>query len=129
MKNNQPVTDREFTFADDQRLVSTTDLDGNITYCNDAFVEVSGFDRDELIHAPHNLVRHPDTPSAVFAHMWSTLQSGQPWMGIVKNRRKNGDYYWVDAYVTPRYESNRMVGYAASRRRTRSAVPAVCTAA
>ena len=95
MRNNQPVTQRERTFPAQQRLISTTDAKGVITYCNDAFVEISGFTRDELVRAPHNLVRHPDVPSAVFAHMWSTLKQGLPWMGIVKNRCKTGDHYWV----------------------------------
>ena len=101
MRNNQPVTQREYAFPDQQRLISTTDLKGQITYCNDIFAEVSGFARDELIRAPHNLVRHPDVPPAVFDHMWTTLKQGKPWMGIVKNRRKTGDHYWVNAYVTP----------------------------
>ncbi|HCP55727.1 MAG TPA: chemotaxis protein, partial [Pseudomonas sp.] len=84
MRNNQPVTQRERTFSADQRLISTTDTKGQITYCNDEFVKISGFSMDELIRAPHNLVRHPDVPPAVFQHMWSTLQQGRPWMGIVK---------------------------------------------
>ena len=74
MRNNQPVTQRERTFPAQQRLISTTDAKGVITYCNDAFVEISGFSREELVRAPHNLVRHPDVPAAVFAHMWGTLK-------------------------------------------------------
>src|SRR5690606_26437796 len=89
MRNNQPVTQRERTFPDQQRLISTTDLKGQITYCNKAFIEISGFSAAELLRAPHNLVRHPDVPSAVFEHMWQTLKQGQPWMGVVKNRCKN----------------------------------------
>ncbi|NHC12118.1 methyl-accepting chemotaxis protein [Stutzerimonas degradans] len=116
MRNNQPVTQREYAFPDQQRLVSTTDLKGRITYCNDIFAEVSGFVREELIRAPHNLIRHPDVPPAVFAHMWATLQQGKPWMGIVKNRRKNGDHYWVDAYVTPVLDNQRsVIGYESVR--------------
>ncbi|CAD5108169.1 methyl-accepting chemotaxis protein [Zestomonas carbonaria] len=115
MRNNQPVTQRERTFPTQQRLISTTDLKGQITYCNDAFVEISGFNRDELIRAPHNIVRHPDVPSAVFSHMWTTLKKGRPWMGIVKNRCKNGDYYWVNAYVTPMLENGQVVGYESVR--------------
>ena len=111
MRNNQPITQRERTFPAQQRLISTTDARGVITYCNDAFMEISGFSRDELIGAPHNQVRHPDVPSAVFEHMWSTLKKGQPWMGIVKNRCRNGDHYWVNAYVTPVFENERVVGY------------------
>lgn len=115
MRNNQPVTQRERTFPAQQRLISTTDAKGVITYCNDAFVEISGFTRDELVRAPHNLVRHPDVPSAVFAHMWSTLKQGLPWMGIVKNRCKTGDHYWVNAYVTPVFDGNQVIGYESVR--------------
>ncbi len=116
MRNNQPVTQREYAFPDQQRLISTTDLKGQITYCNDIFAEVSGFARDELIRAPHNLVRHPDVPPAVFDHMWTTLKQGKPWMGIVKNRRKTGDHYWVNAYVTPIFDQQHQVtGYESVR--------------
>ncbi|MES2820083.1 MAG: PAS domain-containing methyl-accepting chemotaxis protein [Pseudomonadota bacterium] len=115
MRNNQPVTQRERSFPAQQRLISITDTQGQIGYCNDAFVEISGFTSQELIGAPHNLVRHPDVPSAVYAHMWGTLKKGRPWMGIVKNRCKNGDYYWVNAYVTPVLESGKVVGYESVR--------------
>ena len=115
MRNNQPITQRERTFPAQQRLISTTDAKGMITYCNDAFVEISGFTYDELLRAPHNTVRHPDVPTAVFEHMWSTLRQGLPWMGIIKNRCKNGDYYWVNAYVTPIFENNQVVGYESVR--------------
>jgi aerotaxis receptor len=115
MRNNQPITQRERTFPAQQRLISTTDAKGVITYCNDAFIEISGFSREELMRAPHNLVRHPDVPAAVFAHMWTTLKQGLPWMGIVKNRCKSGDHYWVNAYVTPIFESNQVVGYESVR--------------
>ena len=115
MRNNQPVTQRERTFPAQQRLISTTDAKGVITYCNDAFVEISGFSREELVRAPHNLVRHPDVPAAVFAHMWGTLKQGLPWMGIVKNRCKTGDHYWVNAYVTPIFEGSQVVGYESVR--------------
>ncbi|MGG5873445.1 methyl-accepting chemotaxis protein [Pseudomonas peli] len=115
MRNNQPITQRERTFPAQQRLISTTDVKGQITYCNDAFVEISGFSRDELLRAPHNLVRHPDVPAAVFQHMWDTLKKGRPWMGIVKNRCKTGDHYWVNAYVTPVTENNQVVGYESVR--------------
>ena len=115
MRNNQPITQKERTFPAQQRLISTTNAKGVITYCNDAFIDISGFTREELTGAPHNLVRHPDVPSAVFAHMWQTLKQGLPWMGIVKNRCKSGDYYWVNAYVTPVFEHNQVVGYESVR--------------
>lgn len=115
MRNNQPVTQREISLAPQQKLISTTDVRGVIAYCNDAFVEISGFDRADLIGAPQNIVRHPDVPPAVFAHMWSALKQGQPWMGIVKNRSRNGDHYWVNAYVTPIFEGSQVVGFESVR--------------
>lgn len=115
MRNNGPVTAKERDFPSAQRLITTTDTHGTITYCNDAFVSISGFDRDELLGAPHNIVRHPDMPPAVFAHMWSHLKAGKAWMGIVKNRCKNGDFYWVNAYVTPITENGRVTGYESVR--------------
>ncbi|MCU1733640.1 methyl-accepting chemotaxis protein [Pseudomonas sp. 20P_3.2_Bac4] len=115
MRMNLPVTEQERTFPQEQRLISTTDLNSRITYCNDAFVAISGFTRDELLHEPHNLVRHPDMPPAVFAHMWETIKGGKPWMGVVKNRAKNGDFYWVSAYVTAIYENGRISGYESVR--------------
>ena len=115
MRNNQPVTQREVPLAAQQKLISTTDARGVITYCNDAFVDISGFERADLIGAPQNIVRHPDVPPAVFAHMWAALKLGNPWMGIVKNRSKNGDHYWVNAYVTPIFEGSQVVGYESVR--------------
>ena len=115
MRNNQPITQHERSFPAQQRLISTTNLKGQITYCNDHFVQISGFTHEELLHAPHNLVRHPDVPPAVFAHMWETLKKGEPWMGIVKNRCKNGDHYWVNAYAVPVLENGKTVGYESVR--------------
>ncbi|NUT78093.1 methyl-accepting chemotaxis protein [Pseudomonas sp. C1C7] len=115
MRVNLPITEHERLFPADQRLISTTDLDSRITYCNDAFVAISGFTYDELVGQPHNLVRHPDMPPGVFIHMWHTIKQGKPWMGIVKNRAKNGDFYWVSAYVTPIHENGRLSGYESVR--------------
>jgi aerotaxis receptor len=111
MRVNLPVTEHERKFPAEQRLISTTDLDSRITYCNDALIAISGFTYDELVGQPHNLVRHPDMPPGVFIHMWHTIKQGKPWMGLLKNRAKNGDFYWVSAYVTPIYENGRMSGY------------------
>ena len=115
MRVNQPVTQREFEIDDDATLMSTTDTRGRITCANEAFIEVSGFTRDELLGQPHNVVRHPDMPSAAFADMWATLKGGEPWTGLVKNRRKNGDHYWVRANATPVVRQGRTVGYLSVR--------------
>ncbi|CUS47453.1 MAG: chemotaxis signal relay system methyl-accepting chemotaxis protein with PAS sensory domain [Idiomarinaceae bacterium HL-53] len=115
MRNNQPVTKKEYKFPSHQRLISATDLRGKITYFNHPFQEVSGFTSEELMDSPHNLVRHPDMPPAVYENMWRTIKSGKPWMGLIKNRRKNGDYYWVSAYVTPIYQGSEMVGFESVR--------------
>ncbi|MBC3830860.1 PAS domain-containing protein [Undibacterium amnicola] len=115
MKLNMPVTQIEHHISDTDSIVSTTDLQGNITYANPYFIEVSGFTEDELIGAPQNIVRHPDMPTQAFADLWSTIQSGLPWSGVVKNRCKNGDFYWVFANVTPVIENGKAVGYVSVR--------------
>jgi aerotaxis receptor len=115
MRNNGPVTQREHLLPAGTTLVSTTDLQSHISYCNPAFVEVSGYAREELIGQPHNLVRHPDMPAEAFRDMWATLKDGQPWTALVKNRRKNGDHYWVRANVTPVLEGGRVSGYMSVR--------------
>ncbi|MFP3243014.1 MAG: PAS domain-containing protein, partial [Paraburkholderia sp.] len=115
MRNNQPVTQQEYEFPSSQMLVSATDLTGRIEYCNPAFIAVSGYAKDELIGQPHNLIRHPDMPREAFADMWATIRSGRPWTALVKNRRKNGDHYWVQASVTPVVEKGTVVGYLSVR--------------
>jgi len=115
MKKNLPVTDNERLFSASQKLISSTDSKGRITHCNQEFEEISGFTREELIGKPHNVVRHPDMPQEVFENMWSYLKAGRPCMGMVKNRSKNGDYYWVNAYVTPITENDEVVGYESVR--------------
>ncbi len=115
MRNNQPVTQREYELQDDDFLISRTDLKGRITYANPAFVRISGFSHAELMGANHNLVRHPDMPPVAFANLWQTIQTGKSWNGIVKNRCKNGDHYWVNANVTPYYENGQLVGYTSVR--------------
>lgn len=115
MRTNQPVSQREYVLDDEHYLISRTDLKGRISYANPAFVEVSGFTREELIGSPHNLVRHPDMPEAVFANLWATLEAGESWQGLVKNRRKDGDYYWVNASLTPIFENGELQGYASVR--------------
>ncbi|WP_119967146.1 methyl-accepting chemotaxis protein [Simplicispira lacusdiani] len=115
MRLNQPVTQNEYAFPPEETLVSVTDLKGRITYCNPAFIHVSGFSRDELLGQPHNIVRHPDMPAEAFRDLWESIQSGQPWTGIVKNRRKNGDYYWVQANATPMLDGDRITGFLSVR--------------
>ncbi len=115
MRNNQPVSQREYPFPEGRTLMSVTDEKGRIRLANDAFVEVSGFARDQLIGQAHNIVRHPDMPAAAFADMWKTLKSGVPWTGIVKNRRADGDHYWVRANATPVQRGGRIVGYVSVR--------------
>ena len=115
LKKNLPVTQREVPFPPGRYIVSRTDLKGVITYANDTFVEISGFSRDELIGQSHNLVRHPDMPPQAFAQLWATVQAGLPWQGIVKNRCKNGDHYWVDALVVPVRKNDETIGYMSVR--------------
>ncbi|TXC65394.1 PAS domain S-box protein [Piscinibacter aquaticus] len=115
MRKTGPVTQRELMLDDGATLVSTTDLKSRITYCNPAFVAASGYERDELIGQPHNLIRHPDMPAEAFRDMWATLEAGEPWTALVKNRRKNGDHYWVRANVTPVIEHGRISGYMSVR--------------
>jgi len=115
LKKNYPVTGVENDYPDSTVIISETDLKGCITHVNDDFVNVCGYDRSELIGVNHNIVRHPDVPPAAFADLWQTLKQGKPWMGIVKNRCKNGDHYWVDAFVTPIYQEGRITGYQSVR--------------
>ncbi|RUO81059.1 chemotaxis protein [Idiomarina tyrosinivorans] len=115
MRNNGPVTHKENRFPAHYRLISSTDLRGVITHCNEDFVKVSGYTRNELINSPHNILRHPDMPGPVFEQMWKTIKRGRPWMGLMKNRCKNGDHYWVSAYVTPVMENGKPVGFESVR--------------
>ncbi|MCK2128193.1 methyl-accepting chemotaxis protein, partial [Thauera aromatica] len=125
MKINLPVTDNELQIRDGEDIVSRTDLRGVITYVNDAFVRISGFTEAELIGSAQNIVRHPDMPPEAFEDLWQTLKAGKPWSGMVKNRCKNGDYYWVVANVTPVREGGHITGYLSVRSRpTRQQVEA-----
>ena len=117
MKINMPVTQVETPFTEEARIVSKTDLKGRITFVNADFIDISGFNEAELIGQSHNIVRHPDMPPEAFEDLWSTVKSGKPWIGIVKNRCKNGDYYWVEAVVTPIKEHGVVTGYISVRRK------------
>jgi len=115
MRTNLPITQQEYVLPDGATIVSRTDLKGRITYVNDEFLVSSGFTEQELIGQAHNILRHPDMPEEAFADMWRTLQAGRPWTGMVKNRRKNGDHYWVVANATPLREGSSVVGYMSVR--------------
>lgn len=115
MRLNLPVTQNEYVLQAGMSIVSTTDLLGNINYVNPYFIEVSGFSREELLGASQNIVRHPDMPAQAFADLWQTIQAGKPWSGMLKNRCKNGDFYWVLANVTPVIEQGRAIGYMSVR--------------
>ena len=117
MKINQPVTEIEKEMSEDTLIVSKTDLKGTITYVNQAFIDISGFSEQELMGKNHNIVRHPDVPPAAFQDLWDTIQAGKPWTGIVKNRCKNGDHYWVKANVTPLMKNGRIAEYMSVRTR------------
>lgn len=115
MRSNLPVTDKEVVLSPETLIVSKTDLKGRITYINRDFLEISGFAESELIGEPHNIVRHPDMPVEAFADLWSTLKEERPWTGLVKNRCKNGDYYWVLANASPLFENGQVAGYISVR--------------
>ena len=117
MRSNLPVTQNEIVLRDDQMIVSKTDLKGQITYINRDFLDISGFTEAELMGQPHNIVRHPDMPPEAFADLWKTLKANRPWIGMVKNRCKNGDYYWVEAHATPLYDNGQVVGYMSVRKK------------
>ena len=115
MKKNLPITDNEVSFDASVAITSTTDLKGALTYVNQDFLDISGFTAEELIGKNHNIVRHPEMPAAAFEDLWATVKAGKTWMGLVKNRCKNGDYYWVDAFVTPLVNNGEITGYESTR--------------
>jgi len=115
MRTNLPVTQNEYQFPGNETLLSTTDTASHITYANAAFVRTSGYSTDELLGQPHNMVRHPDMPAEAFADMWRSLKEGQSWTALVKNRRKNGDHYWVRANAAPMRRNGQLVGYLSVR--------------
>jgi methyl-accepting chemotaxis protein len=129
MRKNFPVTQKEWLLPEGTIIVSRTDLKGRITYVNDEFLEASGFTESELMNQPHNLVRHPDMPEEAFQDLWDTLRGGKPWTGVVKNRRKNGDHYWVLANATPVREGGTVTGYISVRTRPSREQVEACAAA
>jgi PAS domain S-box-containing protein len=129
LRLNEPITDREIEIPAHQPLVSRTDPGGRITFVNQAFITVSGFSEAELIGSPHNIVRHPQMPKEAFGDLWKTLKAGRPWEGLVKNRTKQGDFYWVRANATPVIEGANVVGYESIRAKPTRAQVAAAEAA
>ncbi len=125
MKLNLPVTNNRINVPKDVKIISFTDLKGIITKVNQELVDICGYSKEELIGKPHNILRHPDMPAAAFALMWATIQSGKPFMAIVKNRAKSGDYYWVNAFISPVFENGKIVGYESVRYAQMSAMYSV----
>ncbi len=126
MKVNMPVTDHEVLMGKSEILVTRTDLKGIITYANEAFIAISGFSKEELEGKNHNVVRHPDMPAAAFEDLWRSNKESKPWTALVKNRTKNGDFYWVEANVTPVFKNGKVaeflsVRYAPSRQQIKDA--------
>lgn len=117
MRKNFPVTRKETIVGDHAILISRTNPKGIINYASKDFIKISGFEESELIGKPHNIVRHPDVPPAIFEDLWTTLRSGQPWTGVIKNRRKDGGYYWVYSEMSPLFEDNKIIGYNSIRYR------------
>ena len=115
MRKNLPVSNNEYALGDDVMIVSKTDIKGKLTYFNEEFVRASGISEAELINQPHNIVRRPDMSPEAYADLWNTLKEGKPWAGAVKNRRKNGDFYWVLASATPIWENGQVTGYMSIR--------------
>jgi len=118
MKWREVMAGREITFNDGEFIVSKTDLKGNITYGNELFIKMSGYSEGELLGAPHNILRHEDMPKSVFKLLWQTVQGGSEIIAIVKNKTKSGDYYWVEAQVTPSFnDAGQIIGYHSVRRK------------
>ncbi len=129
MRKNLPVTNQEVELDEDQAIVSKTDLEGNIVYVNPYFEHISGFSAAELVGQPQNIIRHPDMPPEAFADLWQTIRAGIPWTGLVKNRCKNGDFYWVKANITPIKENGRTTGYMSVRTKAERGQVAAATEA
>jgi PAS domain S-box-containing protein len=115
MKNTIKPTQKAILLPDSEAIISKTDLHGNITYVNEAFITASGYSREELIGKPQSIIRHPDMPAQVFAELWATISAGQTWRGVIKNLAKNGDYYWVESQVSPIKQQGNIIGYASVR--------------
>jgi aerotaxis receptor len=115
MQYNQSEFLIETQVPQGELIISRTDLKGNITHANGLFCSISGYELDELIGKPHNIVRHPDMPSHIFKELWQTIQDKKQWHGIVKNITKDGGFYWVDAIVSGVYKDGVLVEYKSLR--------------
>ncbi len=125
MRRNLPVTGTEVMLVDGSTIVSQTNAKGVIEEINQDFLDISGFTTAELVGKAHNIIRHPDMPEAAFEDLWKDLKAERPWVGMVKNRCKNGDHYWVESHFAPRYENGRLIGYISVRQKAeREAVAA-----
>jgi aerotaxis receptor len=115
------MLDEEVTFEElgvlNRSIISRTDLNGIITFANKAFCLLSGYEKEELLNNPHSIIRHPDMPKTTFKEMWSTIKNNQKWHGFVKNLRKDGKYYWTEAFIEPFFDENgNKIGYMAARK-------------
>ncbi|WP_299794477.1 PAS domain-containing methyl-accepting chemotaxis protein [uncultured Shewanella sp.] len=115
MDNQRHPQEQEVIYPDSFKILSTTDLDSHITHVNSDFTQTCGYEESELIGKPHNIIRHPDMPKAAFKDLWHTIQGGNSWMGLVKNRCKDGRYYWVNAFVTPIKQQGKVTEYQSVR--------------
>lgn len=111
------IYDKEVPYPEGKLIVSRTDTKGIITHANQAFVDMSGYNQEELIGQNHYILRHPDMPAVAFAGLWETIEAGNKWHGYVKNLRKDGAYYWVKATVIPNIRNGVVVGYTSVRRK------------
>ncbi len=129
MRVNEPITSHEIEVPDSEPLVSRTDAGGRIVFVNRTFIAISGYSEEELLGKPHNIVRHPHMPPAAFENLWSTIKAGRSWDGLVRNRTKSGDFYWVRANVTPVVEDGKVTGYISIRSKPTGAQVAKATRA
>jgi PAS domain S-box-containing protein len=115
MQRSRLIMSAEYHLPEDSALLSTSDLQGNILTYNQTFLTVSGYEAEEIQGKPHTILRHPDMPKAAFKDLWRTISHGRPWFGVIKNKRKNGDYYWVAANVSPIFEDGELTSYVSVR--------------
>lgn len=116
------INEKEIEVSEMDFLISRTDLDGHITYASDDFCKICGYTKEELKGKPHNIVRHPDMPKIAFEEMWKTIRKGKKWQGIVKNRSKDGNFYWVEAEVSPFVKGGKTIGFKSVRKRVEKEV-------